>query len=102
MSSVSTAVGPDKETVYFQGSLTQMQANKFTEIAKDNVTFLQIIQNEPTRQSYTDSKEFNAIISKYSFLSNKFIYKKVIDDARVIPDDIVIKNRMDEYYSTRI
>ena len=101
MASVSTAVGPDKETVYFQGSLTQMQANKFTEITRDNVTFLQIIQNEPIKQSYTDPKEFNSIISRYSFLSNKFIYKKVIDDARVIPDDIVIKNRMDEYFSPR-
>lgn len=101
MSSVSTAVGPDKETVYFQGSLTQMQANKFTEITRDNVTFLQIVQNEPIKQSYTDPKEFNSIISRYSFLSNKFIYKKVIDDARVIPDDIVIKNRMDDYFSPR-
>lgn len=101
MSSVTTAVHPDKETVYYQGSLAQMQTRQFSTINRDNVTFLEIIKNEPRKQSYTDTKEFDAKLSKFPFLSNKFIYKKVIDDARVIPDDIVIKNRMDEYFSPR-
>ena len=101
MSSVTTAVHPDKETVYYQGSLAQMQSRQFSTINRDNVTFLEIIKNEPRKQSYTDTKEFDTKLSKFPFLSNKFIYKKVIDDARVIPDDIVIKNRMDEYFSPR-
>ena len=101
MTSVNTAVGPDKESVYYQGSLAQMQARQFTSINRDNITFMDIIKDEPKKQSYTDTKEFDARISKFTFLSNKFIYKKVIDDARVIPNDIVIKNRMDEYFSPR-
>lgn len=101
MSSVNTAVHPDKETVYYQGSLAQMQARQFSNINRDNVTFLEIVKAEPRKQSYTDTTEFDERLSKFSFLSNKFIYKKVIDDARVIPDDIVIKNRMDEYFSPR-
>ena len=101
MSSVTTAVHPDKDSVYFQGSLTQMQARQNANINRDNVTFLEIVKNEPRKQSYVDTTEFDAIIGKFPFLSNKFIYKKVIDDARVIPDDMVIKNRMDEYFSPR-
>ncbi len=101
MSSVTTAVHPDKESVYFQGSLTQMQAKQYANINRDNVTFLEIIKNEPRKQSYTDTTEFDSIITKFPFLSNKFIYKKVIDDARVIPDNLVMKNRMDEYFSPR-
>lgn len=101
MASINTAVGPDKESVYYQGSLAQMQARQFTTINRDNITFMEIIKNEPKKQSYTDTAEFDARLSKFTFLSNKFIYKKVIDDARVIPEDIVIKNRMDEYFSPR-
>lgn len=101
MSSVTTAVHPDKESVYFQGSLTQMQARQYANINRDNVTFLEIVKSEPRKQSYTDTAEFDSIIGKYPFLSNKFIYKKVIDDARVIPDNLVMKNRMDEYFSPR-
>ena len=101
MASINTAVGPDKESVYYQGSLAQMQARQFTNINRDNITFMEIIKNEPKKQSYTDTAEFDARLSKFTFLSNKFIYKKVIDDARVIPEDIVIKNRMDEYFSPR-
>ena len=101
MTSVNTAVQPDKESVYYQGSLAQMQARQFSNINRDNITFMEIIKNEPRKQSYTDTTEFDKIISKFPFLSNKFIYKKVVDDARVIPDDIVMKNRMDEYFSPR-
>lgn len=101
MTSINTAVQPDKESVYYQGSLAQMQSRQFTGINRDNITFMDIIKNEPRKQSYTDTAEFDARLSKFTFLSNKFIYKKVIDDARVIPDDIVIKNRMDEYFSPR-
>ena len=101
MASINTAVGPDKESVYYQGSLAQMQARQFTNINRDNITFMEIIKNEPKKQSYTDTAEFDGRLSKFTFLSNKFIYKKVIDDARVIPEDIVIKNRMDEYFSPR-
>ena len=101
MSSVTTAVHPDKESVYFQGSLTQMQARQYANINRDNVTFIEIVKNEPRKQSYTDTTEFDSIIGKFPFLSNKFIYKKVIDDARVIPDNLVMKNRMDEYFSPR-
>ncbi len=101
MASINTAVQPDKESVYYQGSLAQMQARQFANINRDNITFMEIIKNEPRKQSYTDTTEFDARLSKFTFLSNKFIYKKVIDDARVIPEDIVIKNRMDEYFSPR-
>ena len=101
MSSITTAVHPDKDSVYFQGSLTQMQSKQYANINRDNVTFLEIIKQEPRKQSYTDTTEFDSLISRFPFLSNKFIYKKVIDDARVIPDDIVMKNRMDEYFSPR-
>ena len=101
MASINTAVQPDKESVYYQGSLAQMQARQFTNINRDNITFMEIIKNEPRKQSYIDTTEFDARLSKFTFLSNKFIYKKVIDDARVIPEDIVIKNRMDEYFSPR-
>ena len=101
MASINTAVQPDKESVYYQGSLAQMQARQFANINRDNITFMEIIKNEPRKQSYTDTTEFDARLSKFTFLSNKFIYKKVIDDARVIPEDIVIKNRMDEYHHVR-
>ena len=101
MTSINTSVRPDKESVYYQGSLAQMQARQFTNINRDNITFMEIIKNEPRKQSYTDTTEFDKIISKFPFLSNKFIYKKVVDDARVIPDDVVMKNRMDEYFSPR-
>lgn len=101
MTSINTAVQPDKESVYYQGSLAQMQARQFSNINRDNITFMEIIKNEPRKQSYIDTTEFDARLSKFTFLSNKFIYKKVIDDARVIPEDIVIKNRMDEYFSPR-
>jgi hypothetical protein len=78
-----------------------MQAKQYANINRDNVTFLEIIKNEPRKQSYTDTTEFDSIINKFPFLSNKFIYKKVIDDARVIPDNLIMKNRMDEYFSPR-
>lgn len=92
----------DKDSVYFQGSIAQTQARKYTTIDNDNLTFLQYTAKEPKKQSYLDLTEFNKIIGKYSFPSNKQIYKQITDDARVIPYDEMMKNRMDEYFSGRM
>ena len=100
--SVSTSVTPDKDSVYFQGSLTQVQSRQYTALNRDNLTFFEFIKTEPKKQSYHDLTEFDNIIKNYSFPSNKYIYKKIIDEARVIPDDPILKNQLDGYYSSRM
>ena len=100
--SISTALSPDKESVYFQGSLTQVQSRHYSNINRDNLTFLDFIKNYPKKQSYDDLTDFTEEINKHSFLPNSYLFSKVINDARVIPNDKFFKEILDEYSSPRI
>lgn len=88
----------DKDSIYYQGSMTNLQSKQIAEISRDE-TFFQMHRESPKTQLYFDTEEFNRILSRYSFLTNKYVYRKIIEDARVLPYDELFEDKVNSEYN---
>lgn len=89
----------NKESIYYQGSLTEIQSRQIQEINADE-TFFSAHKSKPKTQSYYDTSEFDSIMERFPFFTNKILYRKIIEDSRVLPYDHMFANRIDQEYTT--